>query len=95
MAYQTLSLAYNAFDPLRSEIGASAGGFKTEDDFLRGVAAFIQEIIDDPEDYLDFWDMLEEVGVANFVENLQGVRAHIAATMKTPIKQRGKPPFEK
>lgn len=95
MAYDTLTQSYSACDVLRAEIGASAAGFKTEDDFLRGTVEFLEEILEDPEGYLDSWALLDELDTALFVERVRAVQAHVAATLKTPRPQRGKPPFEK
>ena len=95
MAYATLSLSYEACEPLRAEIGAAATDFKTEDEFLRGVSEFIEDILRDPRDYLDSWNLLEEMEEAAFAERVRRVQDHIAATLKTPHAQRGKPPFEK
>ena len=94
MAYETISLAYEACQPLRAEIGASAREFRTEDEFLCGVATYVEEILEDPEGYLDSWNLLDEVSVRAFVEKVRRVEAHIAATLNTPRIQRGKPPFE-
>ncbi len=54
LAYETLSKAFDVSDILRAEIGASALAFKTEADFLRGTLAFLDEILEDPEEYLDW-----------------------------------------
>ena len=94
MAYETLSLACKVCGPLRVEIGASAAAFKAEDEFLRGVSGFMQELLDAPEEYLDLWDLLDDVELGAFVEGVRRVKAHVGATLKTPIVGRGKPPFE-
>jgi hypothetical protein len=95
MAYVTLSLGYEACEPLRAEIGAAAAEFKTEDEFLHGIARFIEDILRDPEDYLNSWDLLDEIQQASFSERVRRVRDHITVTLKTPRAERGKPPFEK
>lgn len=94
MAHETLSLAYEACEPMRAEIGASARNFRHEDAFLRGVATFVQEIVDDPEGYLDSWTLLGEVETSAFLAKVQRVQAHIERTLNTPRSERGKPPFE-
>lgn len=94
MAYETLSLAYRACKPLRAEIGAAATDFKAEDEFLRGVSTFMQKLLDAPEDYLNSWDLLDEVEVPAFVEGVRRVKTYVAAILETPVSQRGKPPFE-
>jgi hypothetical protein len=93
MANQTLSLCFDVCNLLRSEIGASAAGFKTEDEFLRGRAGYLNSILDDPEGYLDSWDLLDEINLKSFKAGLRRVQAHIPLTLKTPREQRDKPPF--
>ena len=66
MAYQTITIAYDVSENLRAEIGASASLVTSEDDFLRQTIEFLDEILDDPEDYLDSWNMLDDAHVATF-----------------------------
>jgi len=94
MAYATLSLGYEACEPLRAEIGAAAAEFNAEDEFLQGMSKFMEDILRDPEDYLDSWDLPDEIDKASFAARVRRVQEHIAATLKTPQAQRGKPPFE-
>lgn len=94
MAYETLSMSFGVCDVLRSEIGASAADFKTEDEFLRGAVEYLNSILEDPEGYLDSWDLLDSIDVKTFKQGVRRVQAHIAATLKTPRRRRGKPPFE-
>ena len=94
MAYATLSLGFEACEPLRAEIGATANDFSTEDEFLQGLARFMEEIISGHEDYLDSWDLHDQVDQVVFLEKIRHVQDHIVLTLKTPRTQRGKPPFE-
>ena len=94
MAYETLSLAYQACEPMRAEIGVAAADYITEDEFLADVGKFMEEILETPEDYLESWDLLGEVELEAFVDGVRHIQAHLAATLITPRKQRGKPPFE-
>lgn len=94
MAYATLSLGYEACEPLRAEIGAAAAEFKTEDGFLHGISKLMEDILRDPEDYLDSWNLLDEVDQGAFSERVRRVQDHIAATLKTAHADRGKPPFD-
>ena len=94
MAYETLSLAYQACEPMRAEIGVAAADYNTEDEFLTGVGKFLEEILEAPEDYLESRDLLGEIELEAFVEGVRNIQAHVAATLITPRKQRGKPPFE-
>jgi hypothetical protein len=45
MAYEVISRAGDVLDVLRSEIGASASGKKTEDEFLRRVCSHLRAIL--------------------------------------------------
>ena len=94
MAYETLAQAYAVCDVLRAEIGASAASFKTEDEFLRGTLEFLDAILEDPEDHLESWNLLDETDVQSFVSGIGVVRDHVSTTLSTPAEQRGKPPFE-
>jgi hypothetical protein len=95
MAYETLPQAHAVCDVLRAEIGASAASFKTEDEFLHGTLAFLDDILADPEDYLESWDLLGDMSARSLVTGIRVVRNHVMATLNTPVEQRGKPPFEK
>lgn len=95
MAYETVSRAFNVHDALRAVIGASAMDYRSEDEFLKGTLKDIEELIEDPEDYLDLWDPDEETDTADFVEGLGTLREHVIATLSTPYEARGKPPFAK
>ena len=93
MAYQTITIAYDVSENLRAEIGASASLVTSEDDFLRQTIEFLDEILDDPEDYLDSWNMLDDVQVATFTAGVRRLRDHAAKTLVTPFEQRGEKPF--
>ncbi len=93
MAYQTISLAGDVLDVLRSEIGASAAGRKTEDDFLRGAQRHLRSIIRSASSYLDYWNYLDEVNIRAFRRGVADVLAHVDRTLATPYAQRGKPEF--
>jgi hypothetical protein len=89
MAYETLNLAYDVLDVLHSEIGASAEGCCTEEEFLRGVKKHLQDILSAPRDYLDFWNYLETVDMRQFKAGIQGLLAHVEKTLSTPCQDRG------
>lgn len=91
MAYETLSLAGDVFDALRTEIGASASEFRTEDAFLKGVLAHMAEILDDPDAYLDFWDSAESIDQDEFVAGVKRVRADVNRTLKTRLPRGVRP----
>ncbi len=94
MAYATLRLAHEASEPMRAEIGFAAKDYRCEDDYLAGIAEFLQEILDDPFEYLESWNLEEELDIDSFTKAVEGILAHVNSTLSTPRILRGKPPFE-
>lgn len=94
MAYETIARAGDVLDVLRSEIGASTADKKTEDDFLRGVAAYLRRILKSPNPYLDNWNYLDDVGVRKFRNDVAELLAHVERVLSTPYSQRGEPEFK-
>ena len=93
MAHETISLAGDVLDVLRSEIGSSATGKKTEDDFLRGVQLHLRGILRSARNYLDDWNYLDDVNVREFRVGVKTLLAHVDKTLATPYDQRGEPEF--
>jgi hypothetical protein len=92
-AYETISRAGDVLDVLRSEIGASAREYKTEDEFLKGTSRWLDEILDDPLGYLDSWNYAETVDESRFVSGIHALKEHIQNTIALPITERGAPAF--
>ncbi len=93
-AYEVIVLAARLFDDLKTHIGASAERFRNEDHFLRGTARLLDEIVADPEGYLDSWDQLdsiEDADIPKFIEGVRKIQNHVAATLATPQSKRGSP----
>ena len=95
MAYETLSLAYQASDYLRAEVGAVAMRYPTEDEFLIGIRGFLQEIRRSPKEYLDSHDLVDSISVKAFVRHIDCTQAHITLTLEVPLSERGEPPFKR
>ena len=90
VAYDTISRAGDVLDVLRSEIGASATGKKTEDEFLRGVRSHLRGILRSARDYLDGWNYLDTVNVRDFRTGVKNLLAHVETTLAMPLEKRGK-----
>ena len=95
MAYDCIRLADDATDVLRSEIGAACSQYPDEEAYLAGILADVKEIEEDPEDYLDWWNLLEETDIDKFLVKIRILREHIEKTIKTPIAERGEPEFKR
>ena len=93
MAYDCIRLADDATDVLKSEVGAACSQYRGEDAYLQGILEDVKEIEEDPEDYLDWWNLLEQVEVTEFRKKLSVLRKHIKKTINTPMADRGTPEF--
>ena len=93
-AYDCLLLANHVTGVLMTELGATCSRYKTENEYLHGILADVKEIEEDPTDYLDYWNLLDEIATPVFVQRLRKLRKHIERAIATPVKDRGKPPFE-
>ena len=89
-AYQVLiGRSGEISDILRTEIGAMATSFQGEDNYLCGVHQEILGIIADPEDWLDFWNLLDDVDPEEFRAALTAFTKEIQQVLQKPIDQRG------
>ncbi len=93
MAYDSIRLADDASDVLKSEIGAACSQYRNEDAYLAGILSAVKEIEEDPEDFLDWWNLLELTDMTEFRKKISVLRTHIENTINTPIADRGKPEF--
>ena len=94
MAYDCIRLADDATDVLKSELGAACSQYRGEDAYLAGILADVKEIEEDPEDYLDWWNLLEQTDIAEFRKKIRVLREHIEKTIETPTAERGEPEFK-
>ena len=62
-AWEIIARAARVSDSLKVDLGARCSGYGDEDDWLQGVLKFLQRIIEDPEGYVDYWNLEEEEGV--------------------------------
>lgn len=86
-------LANDATDTLTCELGALCGRFKTEDECLTGVLEYLADLAEAPEEYLDFWGLLDDADVTAFAGKIDKLRQHVETTIRTPYPERGAPPF--
>jgi len=91
MAYDCIRYADDVSDILKSELGAACSSFKTEDEYLSGILKHVRGIEKDSEEYLDWWNLLDQVDIKVFKRKIRALREHIEKTINTPLKNRGKP----
>jgi len=90
MAYESIIIANWITDFLKCDIGVRSKDYKDENAYLKGILKFIRKVKNAPENYLDYWDLLEELDLDSFEKELEYLEKHILKTIKTPIEQRGK-----
>lgn len=93
LAYDCIILANEATDVLKTELGSMCSRYRSEDEYLGGILEHVREIEDDPREYLDWWNLLEQTNIRTFKQKLKVLREHIEKTMATPLKERGVPPW--
>ena len=90
MAYESIIIANEITDFLKCDLGVRSKDYKDENDYLNGILKFIRKVKNATENYLDYWDLLEELDLDSFEKELEYLEKHILKTIKTPIEQRGK-----
>jgi hypothetical protein len=83
-AYNIIKKAFLINDFLKTEIGAMAKNYKNENEYLKGIRDYINEIIQEPEEFRDYW-RLEEI------LNLKKLRAlvkYITSVMEISMEKR-------
>ncbi|GAB4483598.1 MAG: hypothetical protein OHK006_05140 [Thermodesulfovibrionales bacterium] len=95
MAWGVIVSASRVSDTLKAELGAMAGRFKTEDEWLRGVRAHVVEILEDPAGYVDSWDLenAEAVAATMIVSLAAELRDRVDSILSTPMNKRGSRPW--
>lgn len=78
MAWGVIVSAARVSDTLKAELGAMASRFKSEDEWLRGVRAHVVEILEDPAEYVDSWDL----------ENAEAVTATMIGSIAAELRDR-------
>lgn len=93
-AYELIKIAQEVCDFIKSEIAASSNEYLNENDFLEGTLGYVKEIADDPAEYLDYWNLLDETDVGEFLLKIEGLMKKIESVLALPIEKRGPISFE-
>jgi hypothetical protein len=91
MAYDIIIRAARVTDTLKAELGAMSSKYKSEEEWLRGARNHLKGIINDPEEYAEYWNLQEDEGITpkeikKLAENLLRISEIV---LVTPIKERG------
>ena len=91
MAYDIIVRASRISETLKVELGAMSSRYKSENEWLRGAHNHLEEIIDAPEEYSDYWNLQEEEGITpDEIKKLSEDLLHrIDAVLLIPLSERG------
>lgn len=89
-AYQTLIMESGKTSKfLRAEIGAAASRYPDEKSYLGAIHAFVSHFAEQPEDYLERWNLSDEVDTEGLSKQLAALEDKILRVIKTPLSKRG------
>jgi len=91
MSYDIIIQAARISDTLKAELGALSSRYKIENEWLWGVKEHLQDIMDDPEGYVDYWNLEEEEGIeSNKIKRAsEDLLQRIDHVLMTPLSERG------
>jgi hypothetical protein len=89
MAYESIIIANSITDFLKCDLGVRSKDYDDENAYLNGMLKYVRKIKNDPEGYLDSWNLLEEIDVTSFEKGIEDLEKHILKTVETPIVKRG------
>jgi hypothetical protein len=77
---------------LKAELGAMSRHFQNEDGWLRGVRDHLGEIIEDPDEYVDYWNLEEAEDLsATMIEECSGeLYSRVNEILATSLSNRGR-----
>lgn len=90
MAYQCLIVSSGRIcRDLMVWIGASGRSYPTEDDYLRGVLGLLEELLEDPDDFLGENCFEEAIESSSLMASLENIAEDVQKVLSTPIEARG------
>ena len=88
-AYEVLNISEETNHLITVHIGAMCSRFSNENDFLEAVSELINSIKDNPEDFIDNWDLADEVNIASLHTGLSKLQNYVFKIIQTPFENRG------
>ena len=76
-------------DCLRAEIGASAADYPNEDAYLRAMHSSLECIADSAAEYLESWDLLDEIDPVYFRRQVRELADRVMSVLVEPKRERG------
>ena len=92
MAWDIIVRAAHVSDTLKAELGAMSRHFQNEDDWLRGVRDHLGEIVEDPDVYVDYWNLEEAEDLsATMIKECSGkLYRRVNEILATSLSNRGR-----
>ena len=88
-AYKILHISESINHIITVELGCLCGNFVDENSYLNEVMEFISYIKEDPEEYIDDWDLWDEITPKKLLESVLRLENYVKTVIDTPIKKRG------
>ena len=85
MAYGSIIIANGITGFLKCDLGVRSKDYEDENAYLNGILKFIRRIKNDPEDYLDYWDLMGELELDSFEKGIEELEKYIIKTIETPM----------
>ena len=91
MSWKLIVRAALISDTLKTELGAMTCRFKIEDEWLRGVRIHLLEIVEDPAEYVEFWELenTEAVTAPMITRIAAELCGQVDSVLSTPMNKRG------
>ncbi len=91
MAVDIIVPAAQTCDTLKAELGAMARFISSEDQWLQDACDLLEEIIEEPKEYIEFWDLekWENLSAPTIFQQATELCSQIDTVLATPMDKRG------
>ena len=91
MAYDIIVRAARTSDTLKAELGALSSRYKSENEWLRGASRHLKKIINNPQEYVDYWNLEEEEDIMSdrIKKASEDLLQRIDRVLMTTLHERG------
>jgi hypothetical protein len=87
-AFGIIQYASEFDDTLQSILGSSCSECKDEDEYLKNLLEIIEEIYEEPSEYLEEWGLEDQFTVAQYRKHLKNLKIEVEKVMAMPTDQK-------
>ncbi len=87
--YEALKISEEINHLITVHIGVLCNRFSNENEFLETVSKFIKSLKHDPEDFIDNWNLADEIDIASLLTGLSELQNYVNMILETPLENRG------